>query len=265
YARALEIDPKFLQGRIGLGNVYDIDRKPEEALKQYDAARQGDGRYGPAIDAKVATLVRQKRVDEAIRFVKAQGDPQDVRAISRLGRLYRLNNEPRKAEEAFRRALKLDDRLVEARFALARLALDEKKEAEALAILQGIINDEPRHLPTALLLTTLYPQQARDDQGIAILENVVQANPQLPELVLALADLYLKRGRYDDAASRLSPLVAAQPNAVTPRMLLGTAYLGKGNPAEAIKQFEAVNRVSAELPANHYLLGRALLARGDVE
>src|SRR6266480_1172455 len=265
YARALEIDPKFLPGRIGLGNVYDLDRKPEEALKQYDAALKGDGRYGPAIDAKVATLVRQKRVDEAIRFVKAQGDPQDAQAISRLGRLYRLNNEPRKAEEAFRRALKLDERMVEARLALARLALDEKKDAEALALLQGIINDEPRHLPTALLLTTLYTQQARYDQGIAMLENVVQANPQLPELVLALADLYLKRGRYDDAASRLSPLVAAQPNAVTPRMLLGTAYLGKGNPAEAIKQFEAVNRVSAELPANHYLLGRALLARGDVE
>jgi len=265
YARALEIDPKFLQGRIGLGNVYDLDRRPEEALKQYDAALQGDGRYGPAIAAKVATLVREKRVDEAIRFVKAQEDPQDVRAISRLGRLYRLNNEPRKAEEEFRRALKLDDRLVEARFALARLALDEKKEAEALALLQRVLNDEPRHVPTALLLTTLYTQQARYDQGIAILENVVQANPQQPELVIALADLYLKRGRYDDAASRLSPLVAAQPNAVTPRMLLGSAYLRKGNPDAAIKQFEAVNRVSAELPANHYLLGRALLARGDVE
>src|SRR5437762_2066291 len=265
YARALEIDPKFLPGRIGLGNVYDVDRRPEEALKQYDAALQSDGRYGPAIAAKVGALVRQKRVDEAIRFVTAQGDPQDAQAISRLGRLYRLNNEPRKAEEAFRRALKLNDRMVEARFALARLALDEKKDGEALGILQAIINDEPRHVPTALLLTTLYTRQARYDQGIAILENVAQASPQLPELVIALADLYLKRGRYDDAVARLSPLVAAQPNAVTPRMLLGTAFLGQGNPDEAIKQFEAVNRVSAELPANHYLLGRALLARGDVE
>jgi tetratricopeptide (TPR) repeat protein len=265
YARALEIDPKFIPGRIGLGNVYDLDRRPEEALKQYDAALQGDGRYGPAIAAKVGTLVRQKRVDEAIRFVTAQGDPQDAQGISSLGRLYRLNNEPRKAEEAFRRALKLNDRLVEARFALARLALDEKKEAEALGILQAIINDEPRHVPTALLLTTLYTRQARYDQGIAILENVAQANAQPPELVIALADLYLKRGRYDDAAARLSPLVAAQPNAVTPRMLLGTAYLGKGRPDAAIRQFEAVNGVSAELPANHYLLGRALLARGDVE
>ena len=265
YARALEIDPKFLHGRIGLGNVYDLDRRPEEALKQYDTALQGDGRYGPAIAAKVGALVRQNRVDEAIRFVTAQGDPQDAQAISRLGHLYRLNNEPRKAEEAFRRALRLNDHLVEARYALARLALDEKKEAEALAILQGIINDEPRHVPTALFLAALYTRQARYDQGIAILENVAQATPQLPELVTALADLYLKGGRYDDAVARISPLVAAQPNAVTPRMLLGTAFLGKGNPSEAIKQFEAVNRVSADLPANHYLMGRALLLRGDVE
>src|SRR5207247_7930303 len=77
YAKAVEVDPNFGPGRVALGNVYNIEKKPEEALKEYETALQVNPKYAPALRAKIATLIQQKRTDEAMGVVQAslKNDP----------------------------------------------------------------------------------------------------------------------------------------------------------------------------------------------
>src|SRR5207249_3487834 len=154
--------------------------QPKDALKELEAVAAPMRSIPEYHLQRARTYLALGRGDDAVKAAKTaeQLAPQTPEPSAMLGAIYATRGDLRKAEEAFRRALRLNDHLVEARYALARLALDEKKEAEALAILQGIINDEPRHVPTALFLAALYTRQARYDQGIAILENVAQATPQ---------------------------------------------------------------------------------------
>src|SRR5207244_9596106 len=66
YAKAVEVDPSFGPGRVALGNVYNIEKRPEEALKEYETALQTNPKYVPALRAKAATLVQQQRSDDAL-------------------------------------------------------------------------------------------------------------------------------------------------------------------------------------------------------
>jgi tetratricopeptide (TPR) repeat protein len=261
------VDPNFAAGRVGLGAVYSIEKKPEDALKEYEEALKVDPRYNPAIFAKVSALVQQKRVDEAITFVQStlKADEKNVRLITLLGSLHALRKEPTKARNEFQRGPSSSTTASSRpRFNLARLALDEKKDDEAVGYLQRIVKDNPGHVPAALLVASLYMRQTRYDQAISTLDAASQAAPQAVEVILVLTDAYLKKGRYDDAIARLEPLLTATPSLVQARMTLGRAYLAKRNPDEAIKQFEQVNQLDPKVAVNHYDLARAQVARGDV-
>jgi tetratricopeptide (TPR) repeat protein len=265
YAKALEVDSSSLQARVALGRVYDLDRKPEEALREYETALKADPRYGPAVIAKVSTLVGQKRVDDAIDFVRSalKDDPGNARLIATLGDLYWLKDDRRKAAEEFRRALIVDDRFIAARFNLARLALVEGREEEAIEHLQRILKDRPGHVPAVVLFTVLHNRQGRYDRSISVVAAAGQANPHAQDLVLYLADLYVKAGRHDDAIAAVGPVLDANPNLVQARIAAGLAHLGKRNAAEAVKQFERVREINPKLALNHYYLARAHVAGGD--
>src|SRR5207249_6236474 len=133
YARAVEVDPKFAPGYVALGHVYNLEKRPEDAVKEYDAALAVHPRQGPAILAKVSTLARQNRVDEAIVFVQGrlQSDPKSAPLISLLGTLYQVKKDPTKAATEFRRALQLDDKFTPARFNLARRSEEHTSELQS--------------------------------------------------------------------------------------------------------------------------------------
>ena len=84
FTRAIEVDPAFTPGRVALGKVYDLGKKPEDALREYDAALAQDPRAQVAVTAKVATLVQQKRLDDAVAAARAaaEADPKAPRHTS---------------------------------------------------------------------------------------------------------------------------------------------------------------------------------------
>ena len=260
--------PNFAPARLGRGLVLTLQKKPDDALAEYDAALEAETGNADAVLAKVATLVADHRVDVAIRLLheRVGQSPTSARYVSALGRLYWLTKEPRKAEEQFRRALTIDDSYTPARLNLARLAVSEGRHSDAVQQLHRILADQPTHLLAAFLLAAAHARQGRFDVGIAALESSVRANrDSVPHgVTVYLAELYLNEGRYDEALARLLPLVRDNAGLAPARMMVGIAYLGKRRIRDAIKEFEHVRRLAPALAMNHYHLGRAFRARGDI-
>src|SRR5262249_45232407 len=71
FAKAIEVDPKFTAGRVALGHIYNLEKRPEDALKEYEAALAQNPRDPAAVAAKITTLVQQQRVDEAVATAQA--------------------------------------------------------------------------------------------------------------------------------------------------------------------------------------------------
>jgi tetratricopeptide (TPR) repeat protein len=110
--------------------VYNLEKKPDEALKEYETALKANPKYAPALRAKVGTLVQQKRVDEALGVVQAslKGDPKNAELITTLAALHGEKGDKKKAEEEFKRAIQTDEKYAPARFALARMLLAGNRE-----------------------------------------------------------------------------------------------------------------------------------------
>src|SRR5439155_167833 len=154
--------------RVALGNVYNLEKKPEEAIKEFDAALTQNPRDPRAVTAKVATLVQQERVDDAIAVAQAavQTDPKSAAAHELLGRLYALKRNAPAAEKALTEALQLDERFVPARLTLARLAVANGKPADAVQQLQRVLKDQPNNIAAAMMLAELHAREFRYDQAI---------------------------------------------------------------------------------------------------
>jgi len=92
---------KYTPGRIGLGHVFNAEKKPEEALKEYSAAIEQNPRSQSAIGAKVATLLRQNKVNEAVAFAQAavKAEPKNAATHEILGRLYARKGDLKAAEK----------------------------------------------------------------------------------------------------------------------------------------------------------------------
>src|SRR6202008_4269090 len=101
---------------------------------------------------------RGQRVEEAVTLVQnaLKSDASNVRLIALLANLYWLKNDPRRAEQEYRRALAIDDGFTPARFGLAQLATAGRRELEAIAQLQRVLKDRPNHGPAAAMLAGLY-------------------------------------------------------------------------------------------------------------
>ncbi|HXH83889.1 MAG TPA: tetratricopeptide repeat protein [Candidatus Tectomicrobia bacterium] len=268
YAKAASVDADYAPAHLALGRLHDMNKEWDAALQQYEAALEDAPTHRGAVRAKVAHLLRQKRAQDAIAFVQdtLKADPRNPDLLALLGQLHVATKQPRKAEEEYRRAVKLNRGHVGALLGLARLALAEKKETEAVGHLQQLLRERPHHLGGSLMLATIHNRSARYDSAIAVLEPAAQAATRpLPAVDLFLANLYLQKGRYADAQKRAQAHIDAPATAVPARMLLGQAHLAQHRVDDAIREFEQVNRLNPKIATNHLLLGRARRARGDVE
>jgi len=113
----LKRDPNNLAPRRLLGRIY---------LRSLGDFSAGNGKS----DTVVKAIEQYREIYRA--------EPEDTESALWLARLYRLQNEPDKAEEVLRGILKTDSENEPAVEQLTQLLLDEGKNAEAIALLEGI-------------------------------------------------------------------------------------------------------------------------------
>src|SRR5277367_6288137 len=113
----LKRDPNNLAPRRLLGRIY---------LRSL-----GDFSVGSGNSEAVAKAIEQYR--EIYRV-----EPEDTESALWLARLYRLRNDPDKAEEVLRGILKTDGESEPAVEQLTQLLLDQGKNAEAVTLLEGV-------------------------------------------------------------------------------------------------------------------------------
>lgn len=265
FSKAAEVGGGEARAHLALGLLAQFEKNQDSALQEFDAAVNADPTSIRAARAKVSVLVQQKRVKEAIQFAEAAARREAKRPEFQilLAAAYGSDRQWEKAAAAYRKAMELDPTGIRPRLGLARVALAQGKDEEAIAQLQAAFQQEPGNVTAALMITALYENLARYDQAILVLEAADKAVPRRVEFGLRLAELYLRKGRYDDAAAKAKDLLATNPDLTPARLIHGQALLAKGDPA-ALKDFADVAKENPKSARAQAVLARAYAWLGRV-
>ncbi len=186
----LKRDPDNLAPRRLLGRIY---------LRSL-----GDFSAGNGNSDAVAKAIEQYR--EIYRV-----DPDDTESALWLARLYRLRNQPDQAAEVLRGILKTDSDNEAAVEQLTQLLLDEGKNAEAVALLQGITAHASS--PTLLdLLGDAYTQSHDLVKAEAAYRKAVDLDPSEMSHQRGLGQTLLAEEKYQDALTVYEKLADLMPD-----------------------------------------------------
>ena len=173
------------------------------------------------------------RVSEAERMLTEElaRSPKDARVPMELGRFFALTGRPLQAVEQYRAAVRLDDRNLACREALAAALHESGLDDDCLAECQAILDRNPANA-AALRLTNLI----RLARGQDLLP---QAGPGAPT-GLALAQAMLGSGQPEKCVEVCQEQLKERPNDADARLLLGQAYKMLGQDDKCAEQWTAV-------------------------
>ncbi|HKZ05031.1 MAG TPA: tetratricopeptide repeat protein [Methylomirabilota bacterium] len=265
FTKAASVDASFAAAHVALGRLRAGENDPEGALREFDEAVKADPKSVVAARIKVSSLIRQKKMKEAIQFAEASAKAQanDAGFQALLGAVYLQDRQYDKGKDAFQRAQRLSPRASEPRMGLASIAILQGKDEEASEQLREVLKERPDHPAAVLLQAGMFERQGRYDQAIAVIENSLKVAPAQTGLSVQLAELLLRTGRYDVAAGRATEILNQNPDATGVLLVRARAHLGRRDWEAAVKDSTSYVRLYPTDAVGHMVLGRAYAGQGQ--
>lgn len=145
------------------------------------------------------------------------------------------------AIRAFRKAVSIQPKMVEAQVKLADALYRAQRFDEALDRLDVLVNLDPVHAPKAWFNMGVIRLQRGDPSGArTAFERAASLDPDLVQAHIQLGTLQLKGGQLDSAAQHFRNAIIADPQDPSAYGSLGMVYLQAGQPEVARRLFEKV-------------------------
>ena len=223
YKRAYALDPKSPIIGERLAEMYWKAQRVHDAVVEANEILKRDpndlathrllGRiYLKSLGDINGSGVQAEMVSKAIAEYSAvhRLDPSDQESALWLARLYRLHNEPEKAEDVLRAMLKEDPENDAAMEQLTQLLLDENKAEEAIQLLESTTARNPS--PTLYdLLGDAYTQTKDYAKAEKAYRQAVELDPSELSHLRGLGQTLLSEEKYPEALSVYQKLVEVMP------------------------------------------------------
>jgi tetratricopeptide (TPR) repeat protein len=250
YKKAMEADPDSLFLRVELAELYwrmgrtaDAVRDAEAVLKinpdQEDAHRLLANIYWRNLGDPQPDKVAKESLRKAIEHFEALSriDPSDNDNYLVLGRLYRLNNQRDKAEEAFQKVLKADPDSRSALASLAQLYFDHGEYEEAIEHLKKI-PDQDMNTSLVAMLAYAYSQAGDYENAVTTYEKALAEDSDNLDIRRSYADALASAGKTAAARTELQKILKQEPNDGPTYLRLGQLDRQEGHFDEARQEFE---------------------------
>jgi len=269
-----------------LARHYEDDH-PDQAVAAYKRAIELDPRSADLPAELAAFYLGQNRIDEALATAEqaTKIDPQNREANRVLGivnaalaensggrsRGGRASDPAASADHLAKAIRHLEIAVGDApneadpnvRATLGRAYLQSGAFDKAIALLTGLVNQEPQWQDGPLLLAEAFAGAGRNDDAIAWLKDRTQDDPRL---LPTLADFYEREHRWAEAAAAYTGAIARAPRNAELKTRYASALLNAGGRDAAVKARDVLNEMVSSGSNNGrvlYLLSQAERRAGD--
>jgi len=188
--------------------------------------------------------------------------PGEARVRTRLGEVLYETGALKKAEEAFRLALKTSPDSVLAKFGLAMVFRATGRDREATAQFQNLCDDyyarRPEDHESLLTYGLAFQKTNRPHQALDLFVKATKRAPDPTDGRLASGFLFLSKGQVNDAAGEFRPVLKQNPRNPFARLGMAGCYFHDGKFPKVTEECDAA------LEVNPNLVG-ALAALADLE
>jgi tetratricopeptide (TPR) repeat protein len=235
YQEAMRLAPQFAYLPYNLGLMYQRLHRNSEAEQMYRLAIAKAGRLRDDIRPRHLAMA-----NNALGYLKASTGGE------------------KEAQELYRRAISLDDGLLEARHNLAALLCGRREhtgnacapagENEAVSLWRQNLAANAGYLPSRLSLARALAARGETTEAIEHYREFIERQPDYPAARLALADLLLRQQQPDleGALSQLEAVEKMQPNHYETHERRGDLERNRGKTAEAAKAYESALRYAPD-------------------
>jgi len=225
YKQAIAADPDSLFLRVELAELYSRTGHVNDGIQEAEAVLKVDPDYPDAhrvlsriyyhmLETTQGDHAADKQnLAKAIEHLEAlvRVAPSDSDSLLLLGRLYRANNQPAKAEEVYRKVVQTDP---DSRVGLANLAeiyIQQSAFDQAIEALSKIPEGD---MDSQLLgmLGYAYSQSQQYDKAIDTYEKALAQDPKNTNLERFYADALLSAGKNAAARVELQRIIANEPD-----------------------------------------------------
>jgi tetratricopeptide (TPR) repeat protein len=250
YKLAIAADPESLFLRVELAELYwrisrvgDAIHEAEDVLKSDpnypDAHRLLAHVYWHMLSESQTEKNNKENLGKAIEHMEAltRLEPSDTDSWQVLGRLYKMNNQDQKAEEAFKKVLNVDPDSKSGLSSLAQLYFEQGDYAGAVELLKKIPEDD---LDPSLLgmLGYGYSQMHDFESAVATHQKALAKDPENQELRRAYADALMDMGNTPAARAEFEKILKADPDDGSTYLRLAQLDRQEGRFDQARKELE---------------------------
>ena len=273
YNQAITADPESLFLRVELAELYwrvarvgDAIHEAEDVLKSDpdypDAHRLLARIYWHSLGENQTEKTNKENLLKAIEHMEAltRVQPSDLDSWEVLGRLYKMNNQGQKAEEAFKKVLNVDPDSKSGLSSLAQLYFEQGDYQGALELLKRIPEAEMEP-PLLGMLGYAYSQTHDYDSAVSTYQKALAQDPDNQELRRAYADALMGMGNTAAARAEFEKVLKAEPDDALTYLRLGELDRQEGRFDQARKELERAKTLQAdnmEIPYQQALLEDAV-------
>jgi tetratricopeptide (TPR) repeat protein len=291
------------QTHLARGENYLKNRLYQEAAIEFRSAIEIDKTFAPAHFGLAQAYEGQERFAETIEELRktAELEPSHIDSRLKLGNYYLLFQPPQiaDAEKMVEQILAIDANNIEGHVLKASsLAVQNKPEAEVLAVLNRAISFNPQRVETYLSVGRFFMSrsnaaeaekqfqkalQTNENAVIARLDygrfldfnnraeeaekqfrRAVEIEPNNRDAHEALAAFYVGQKKFAEAENAYKTLVNLDPNRPEERILLADFYAAINREDDAVKTLQEILTAKPEFIKGRVRLGELFLQREEV-
>ena len=155
----------------------------------------------------------------------------------------------------------------DARALVARGLFESRREAEAIAAAEAILEDDPGHYQTRYLLGQIYTSRREVWRAMLELGRVLRTHPRHRDTLRLVGDLHFRLDAFDAAADCFRRLLEQNRHDASVWVRLAAVEFARGHDAEAMAAFRRATRYDHTLDmaghsiGDYYTLLRTLRVR----
>lgn len=275
FKQAIADDPNSLYLHAALGDLYwragELNQAVSEAqyvLKKnpndLDAHKLLGNIYLHNLGDNQGQPQQKENLEKAIHEYEAivRLSPGDTHSAVLLGRLYWLNNQPDKAEAAFKKVAGNHPDSASALDYLGKLLIDQEHYKEALSVLERIPGNQ-RGPSTLAVMGLAYDKTGAVAQAIKSYKSALDIDPENADVRRQYADALLEDNQIQQARAQLEQVVKTNPQDGMAYLRLAQIDQAQGNFPDAEKELAQARNIIPNDPEVTYQEALVQEAQGN--